>query len=141
MSRALEGVWHAHTVPVTASKNVCAADHAACQLERVAHRRREGRRAVRCALPARAASQGHWTGHTNTTAPLCTPAVAVDLTHPARHTVPPARPDEQLQARDLSRADPEVTKRFGKGTHYNLKVGHTALPTRPSPGRTFWTQA
>ena len=34
----------------------------------------------------------------------------------------PAHADEQLQARDLSRADPELRQRFGKGTHYNLKV-------------------
>jgi hypothetical protein len=39
-----------------------------------------------------------------------------------------ARADEQLAARDLARADPELHKRFGKGTRYDLKA-------RPARGR------
>ena len=35
--------------------------------------------------------------------------------------------DEQLAQRDLTRTDPEVVRRFGKGTAYNLKARAGAL--------------
>jgi len=42
-----------------------------------------------------------------------------------------ASADEQLKQRDLSRSDPELVKRFGKGTHYDLKA--CSLQPRPPP--------
>jgi hypothetical protein len=54
--------------------------------------------------------------------PRCLLARAVRgaLTLPRRRAA--AAADEQLAARDLSRADPELQKRFGKGTRYHLKA-------------------
>ena len=57
---------------------------------------------------------------------------------------PPNAAEEQLAARDIALVDPEIKKRFGKGTTYNLKARTGRGYSRPpalaprrarSPGR------